>query len=112
MKFCFLGTRSRIAVLAVLAITALVPVVGHGDIVIMHDGTTLRGTVRREGTIYTDVATSQKMWMPAYGGFFMVDDGARRVVFPTRQVREARADPTEKQIEAFFTPKALFLSPD
>jgi predicted esterase len=64
------------------------------DIVFMDDGFVLRGKIQREGDFWVQ---SGDVWIPRAGGFYMVDDGVRRVVFNQRHVSEAMPDPEEKR---------------
>ncbi len=89
-------------VVVVALIALLTPLICRADFVFLHDGFTLRGRVYREGQNYRD-PTGQMIWMPKIGGFFVVDDTARRMVFSYKNVSEARADPAERRdvLESF-----------
>jgi tetratricopeptide (TPR) repeat protein len=67
---------------------------GAADYVFMNDGQTLRGRVLREGDIIRD-PTGGSIWSPRVGGFYLVDDNVRRIVFSQRNVVEARKEPPE-----------------
>src|SRR6516225_4717670 len=78
----------RAAALLAGAIAALAPLdVAHADLVYLPDGFTLQGRVRRESTTITD-PSGQIIPMAKLNGFYLVDDGARRVVFPGSQVQD------------------------
>ena len=64
------------------------------DIVFMDDGFVLRGKIQREGDFWVQ---SGDVWIPRAGGFYMVDDQVRRVVFNQRFVSEAMPDPDGKE---------------
>ncbi len=92
-------TGARLALVA--AFTALlVPLDVRGDWVFFPDGFTLRGKVLKEGTMYQDPG-GRAMWMPKAGGFYLVDDFARHIIFSTRQVTEAHPDPAPPNYEIF-----------
>lgn len=59
-----------------------------GHLVIFKDGYVLRGEVKRQTTNFIDPASGQQVEVNKLGGFFMVDDVARRIVFSLRQVEE------------------------
>jgi len=73
----------------------------RADLVILKDGFILQGKVKRDTEIIIDgnipIAVSK------LGGFFMVDDGARRIIFPQRQAQDVSdSDRTkESSIEQF-----------
>src|SRR5262245_6482466 len=56
-------------------------------LVIMKDGFTLSGTIKREMT--NVVEPGVYMQIPKLNGFYWVDDGARRMIFGHKQVQEA-----------------------
>jgi hypothetical protein len=62
------------------------PAISRADLVYLPDGFTLQGRVRRETTTITD--GGQVIQMAKLNGFFLVDDGARRVVFPASLVQD------------------------
>src|SRR5262245_43433246 len=57
------------------------------DVVILKDGFTLHGKVRRESTQFVDPASGQMLVVPK--GFFMLDDEAPRIYFNHRQIPDA-----------------------
>lgn len=84
----------------VVALTLVLAISSRADFVFLDDGTTLQGRIQREGTAHIDPVSGQPVWMPRYGNYYVVDDGARRIVFSSRRVREAvdagpRADTRE-----------------
>jgi hypothetical protein len=71
---------------------ALVVVLGtaarlHADLVFLKDGTVLQGKVNRQASNFVDPASGQMVQAARIGGFYQIDDGARRVVFSHRQVQ-------------------------
>src|SRR5262249_52959259 len=65
------------------------------DVVTFKDGFSLQGKIRRETTSIVDTESGVQMWTPKLNGFFMVDDGPRRIVFNHHQVEDATdQDPT------------------
>lgn len=58
------------------------------DVVFLKDGTALHGKVKRQTTNFVDPASGQVIEVGRIGGFFMIDDGPRRIVFSHRQVQE------------------------
>src|SRR5262249_37827087 len=78
--------------LAVLAVPA------RADFIFMKDGYVLQGRVLREGTNEFDPGSRMFNWMPK--GFFMLDDGPRRVYFSPSQVSivEKMPAPVEERI--------------
>jgi pimeloyl-ACP methyl ester carboxylesterase len=70
------------------AVAVLAPLDGaRADLVYLPDGFTLQGRVRRESTSITD-PSGQIIVLAKLNGFYLVDDGARRVVFPGSQVQD------------------------
>jgi hypothetical protein len=76
---------------------------GRADLLFLKDGFVLQGKVKREGTIIFDEATKEPIHMPK--GFFMVDDGPRRVFFSHTQVRiaEKKDPPNEEKVVAKYS---------
>ena len=64
------------------------------DVVILKDGFVIQGTVRKETENITDKGTGQTFAVPKGGGFDMVDDGARVVIFSShhKQLGEVAKD--------------------
>lgn len=58
------------------------------DVVIMKDGFTLHGKVRRQMTSFVDPVSGQQVEMAKLNSFFAVDDEARRIIFSMRQVQD------------------------
>ena len=56
----------------------------RADLIFLKDGFVLQGNVRREGTSEFDSGSREFIWMPK--GFFLIDDGPRRVYFSPTQV--------------------------
>ncbi|HMC89075.1 MAG TPA: hypothetical protein VKI17_05990, partial [Gemmataceae bacterium] len=61
----------------------------QADVMIFKDGFTVEGKVKRESTVL--VEGSVIMSVPKQNSFFLVDDGARRIFFPYRQVQNVEA---------------------
>src|SRR5688572_28750644 len=64
------------------------------DVVLMDHAFVLRGKIHREGDFWVQ---APDVWVPRDGGFYMVDDKVRRVVFNQRFVSEAVPDPEDKE---------------
>jgi hypothetical protein len=75
---------------AVLAGPSALPAQGkspdHYALVILNDGYVLQGDIQRENTV-TDVDAVTQTPFTVPKGFFLVDDGPRRIVFSPKQVR-------------------------
>jgi pimeloyl-ACP methyl ester carboxylesterase len=69
-----------------LPLLVLLVAVGEdrADVVILKDGTTLFGTVKREG----QKVLENGVFIPVGNGFFVLDDDVRRIVFSFRQVQD------------------------
>jgi pimeloyl-ACP methyl ester carboxylesterase len=87
------------------ATTALLAVVLAGlagavraDLIFLKDGHVLQGKVRREGTSVWDPGSRDFHWVPK--GFFLVDDGPRRIYFsPSRvSIVEKLSSPSEERV--------------
>ncbi len=63
---------------------------GQAGYVILKDGTILHGQINREGKETVD--NGHELWIPKLGGFFFVEDGARRIVFSHHAVKEVRPE--------------------
>ncbi len=87
--------RPVLLVLLAALIAVLMPVAGQADFVFLKDGTILRGDVQREGVAYRDNPSGQDFWMAKIGGFYLVDDRTRKIIFSQRNVLAALPDPTE-----------------
>jgi hypothetical protein len=61
----------------------------QADLVILKDGFLLNGKIKQDREIWVDPLTKQ--WFPVarLNGFYMVDDGARRIIFSASQVADA-----------------------
>ena len=89
-----LGTWRRLGLLVALWCVCLEP--AAAEIVILRDGFTIRGKLLIEGQILRDPG-GREFWIKKLGGFYMIHDGARRIVFSTRQVVDARPDPADRE---------------
>lgn len=75
---------------ALAAVVALMPAsAARADVVIFKDGFTLQGKVKQPGQVEVDPGSGQPYWMPR--GFFIVDDGVRRIYFSPAQVQGTAA---------------------
>jgi hypothetical protein len=77
--------RSSFPFLLLVVCTTSGPV-ARADVVLLKDGFTLHGKVKREMQTLTDPGSGQMVEMAKLNGFFMVDDEARRLIFSARQV--------------------------
>jgi pimeloyl-ACP methyl ester carboxylesterase len=75
----------RLIVAALIGILSLPALAGAGGI-IFKDGFVLKGRVKREGDTVFDPVSGQQIQVGK--GFFMVDDGVRRIIFSFRQVQD------------------------
>ncbi|MFQ3593467.1 MAG: hypothetical protein SNJ82_09825, partial [Gemmataceae bacterium] len=98
--------------LIVLALILALPSFVRAELVFLKDGYVLQGKVRRESVVEFDPVTKEMISIPR--GFFMVDDGVRRVYFSPRQVRivERLTPPPEETIGVgkvltMINPKAM-----
>ena len=73
-----------IALLA-LSLTDLAAAKARADLIFLQDGYVLQGKVRREFTAELDSVTKEMQIFPK--GFFLLDDGPRRIYFSQKQVR-------------------------
>jgi pimeloyl-ACP methyl ester carboxylesterase len=79
------------------------------DLIFLKDGYVLQGKVRREGSVELDPRSKEMTFMPK--GFYMIDDGPRRIYFSQSRVRivEKMAAPSE---ERFVHNKMTFIVPN
>ena len=84
--------------LIVLAVALALPGLVQAELIFLKDGFVLQGKVRRESVVEFDPVTKEMISIPR--GFFMVDDGVRRVYFSPRQVSivERLSTPPEETI--------------
>ena len=76
------------------------------DIVILKDGFILQGTVKRESVTEFDPVSKEPVIIPK--GFYMVDDGARRIYFNPNLVRTLdKRDPIQE--ERWIHNKAIYI---
>jgi hypothetical protein len=89
---------SRSACLVVLALAICLAGSARADLIFLKDGYVVQGTVRREMTSSFDHVSKEMTLIPK--GFFMIDDGPRRVYFSPTQVRiiEKLPAPTEERV--------------
>jgi predicted esterase len=98
--------------LIVLAVALALPSLVQAELIFLKDGFVLQGKVRRESVVEFDPVTKEMISIPR--GFFMVDDGVRRVYFSPRQVSivERLSTPPEETIGVgrvltLINPKAM-----
>jgi pimeloyl-ACP methyl ester carboxylesterase len=77
-----------VRVLLILTLACAVVFPGRADVVILKDGTILHGKLLQDSELVLDKEIGP---IPMAKGFFMVDDGVRRVIFPSRQIPNADA---------------------
>jgi hypothetical protein len=84
--------------LAVLATLVVLATVARADLLFLKDGFILQGKVRRESVTEFDPVGKDLFVIPK--GFFLLDDGPRRIYYSPSQVRivEKMAQPVEEQI--------------
>jgi pimeloyl-ACP methyl ester carboxylesterase len=70
----------------------------QAHLIIFKDGFVLEGQVKRETKTYFDEYSKEPILIPK--GFFMIDDGARRIVFSPAQARivERKSAPAEESV--------------
>jgi hypothetical protein len=93
--------RNRLAILGAFGVLFAVPIGARADFVFLKDGFTLRGNVLKEGTLFQDAGSGRSMWMPKAGGFYLVDDYVRHIIFSVRQLAAARGEPGGRGEEVF-----------
>lgn len=86
--------RRLAAALLVLSATASV----RADLIFLKDGTVIQGKIRREAVVEFDSVSKEMISIPK--GFFMTDDGPRRVYFSPSQVSivERLATPSDESV--------------
>jgi pimeloyl-ACP methyl ester carboxylesterase len=67
----------------------LLPAVARADLVIFRDGFLITGKIKQDKEIFVDPLTKAWFTIGKLNGFYMVDDGPRRVIFAARQVADA-----------------------
>src|SRR5262245_33888457 len=87
----------RVTVTVGLALLTGLSAARADHLVILKDGFTLRGFVRRQTTVAFDPSAGL-VEMARLNGFFMVEDGCRRVIFSHRQVNDDGVE--EKEFNA------------
>src|SRR5262245_38074691 len=82
--------------LAVALLAAVPP--ARGDFIFLKDGVVLTGQVKRESSVEVDPVTREPFTVPK--GFFLLDDGPRRIYFSPAFVREVRGKeaPAEEKL--------------
>src|SRR4051812_25141013 len=71
----------------------------HADLLFFKDGFVIEGRVRRESKVEFDPVAREPIVIPQ--GFFLLDDGARKIYFSPTQVRivEKKETAAEERIE-------------
>ncbi|HZY85848.1 MAG TPA: hypothetical protein VFE78_13520, partial [Gemmataceae bacterium] len=71
----------------------------RADLIFLKDGFVLQGQVRRESVTQFDPSSKEPIVIPK--GFFLVDDGPRKIYFSPNQVRivEKMAPPAEERVK-------------
>ena len=102
---------TRAARIGTVAVVFLACLAGpaRADLIFLKDGYVLQGTVKREVTAELDPVTKEMTLIPK--GFFMLDDGPRRIIFSPSQIRivEKMAAPSEERVG--FRNPFMILSP-
>src|SRR5262245_10288352 len=92
---------SRLRPLVVLTLIALgglaLPAHSQGtrskpSLIVFKDGFTLHGRIERPTTWFTDPASKQSFTIPAPGGYYTVEDGARTIAFSPNHVHDVFPD--------------------
>ncbi len=97
--------KSALRILSLVLIGLVLCCSVLADIVILKDGFILQGTVKRESVTEFDPVSKEPIVIPK--GFFMVDDGARRIYFNPNLVRTLdKREPIQE--EKWTHPKALY----
>ncbi len=92
--------RSHALSAAAALLAALAAGPARADLIFLKDGFVLQGQVRRESVTYFDPHSKEPVIIPK--GFFLLDDGPRKIYFATSQVRvvEKMAAPPEEVVPA------------
>jgi pimeloyl-ACP methyl ester carboxylesterase len=96
---------------ACLAAFVLLLTVGacQADLIFLKDGHVVQGTVRREVSAELDPVSREMILIPK--GFFMLDDGPRRIYFSPSQVRIVEKLPPPPEERVFSHSGRLVLNP-
>lgn len=105
-----LGRAFWIALFGAAALAVAMPWTARAESIMLKDGHVLRGQVQREGTILVDNGTP--LWSPKLGGFFIVDDHVRRIIFSPKLFVEALQEPPSGPQEAFHPRQVLAVHPE
>src|SRR5262245_18314279 len=99
---------ARAGAAAALALL-LVPAAARADLLFLKDGFVLQGKVKRESVTEFDPVGKEPIIIPK--GFFLLDDGPRRVYFSPTQVRivEKMPEPVEERV--VLKSSAMILNP-
>ncbi|MSR29906.1 MAG: hypothetical protein EXR99_00230 [Gemmataceae bacterium] len=96
---------ARLVLLLGIAALAVWPL--YADIVILKDGFILQGIVKRESVTEFDPVSKEPIDIPK--GFFMVDDGARRIYFSPSMVRTLEKKDLPQE-EKWVHPKSIYIA--
>jgi pimeloyl-ACP methyl ester carboxylesterase len=99
---------TRVAAWIVVAM-CLSPLTVQADLIFLKDGHVLQGTVRREFTAEFDAKTRDITLIPK--GYFLLDDGPRRIVFSQSQVRIVEKTPPATEDRVIRRPQRLIVNP-
>jgi len=91
--------RPRNAILVILATLVVVTLSARADFIFLNDGFTLQGRVLKQYDYIHDPSGLQ-IAISKLGGFYMVDDGVRRVLFPKSLVAGAENIDGRAQLES------------
>jgi dienelactone hydrolase len=89
------------AVIAATAVTVISLSALYADVVVLKDGFTLEGKVRRETTVVRE-RLEDAVSIPKPNGFYTVEDGARVIIFNQNQVANAAATDVAKNTDLYF----------
>ncbi len=103
-----MSRASRQGCLALVAL-GLLAAAARADLIFMQDGHVMQGTVKREVSAELDSYTKEMIIIPK--GFFMLDDGPRRVYFSPKQVRIVEKLPAPADERVVSRKMSLILSP-
>ena len=87
-------TRRSRPLVALALFAGCAAAVTAADVVILKDGFVIQGKVRKETESVPDKATGQSFTVPRAGGFDLLDDGPRLIVFSShaKQLGEISTD--------------------
>ena len=112
MKIANRAGRPALVLATACAAALLAWADGQAEYIYLNDGTVIRGRLEREGLLHIDHASKEDFWIPKAGGFYQINDFARRFVFSQRNVVVAQPDPddTDEARETYQITQALKLA--